>query len=290
MRTLHSRGPGTAELATLIDPDTQKVGDSLPASAVEHRAELLVARRTNAAKDLLPVAVPRDIDFTGAGGVVAAVAGGPHSELAARMASTLADRLGVAARLVCAYQDGGGGRDVAEATVAQLAANVPGVDYRIVEGDRVAELLEREGAGSLLVLGAPGGAFLQRQFFGPGARILARAAVGAVVVAAAPPRVFQRMTEPEWVAIHLPASEALRLHDLDPLPVVDDGVLVGVAHRQDLENAGTDPVGSTMRDPVSVDATSALTDVDGALASVDGGSVPVLHQGRLVGVLVPTEA
>lgn len=284
MRTLHSRGPGTTELATLIDPDTQKVGDSLPTSAVEHRAELLVARRTNAAKDLLPVAVPRDIDFDAVGGVVAAVAGGPHSELAARIASTLSARLEVPGRLVCAYQEGGGGRDVAAATVAQLADTVPGVDYRIVEGARVPELLEREGAGSLLVLGAPGGAFLQRQFFGPGARILARADVGAVVVAAAPPRVFQRMTEPEWVAIHLPASEALRLHGLDPLPVVDDGVLVGVAHRVDLERAGSEPVGSCMSEPVSVDATSDLADVDEVLATVGGGSLPVLHQDRLVGV------
>ena len=287
MRTLHSRGHGTAVLASLIDPDTVRVGDSLTASAVAHRAELLVARRPSAAKDLLPVAVPRDLEVGSVRGVVAAVAGGPHSELAAHVASMVADALGVPAQMVCAYQEGTG-REGAEETVTAIAELVPGLECRVVAGGLVPDLVAREGSRALLVLGAPGGSFLQRQFFGAGARLIAGAAVGAVVVHTAPTRVFQRMVEPEWVSLHLPAAEALRLHGVDPLPVVDGGFLVGIAHHRDLAQAGGAAVGAVMAPAVSLDATSLLLEAEQAFAAVDGGAVPVVFDGRLVGLLIPS--
>jgi hypothetical protein len=285
MRTVFSRGHGTAELATALDPDAIRVGDSLVDEVVDHRAQLLVARRTSAAKDLLPVLVPRDLDLPATRRVVAAVGGGPHSELAALVAAALGEALSVPARMVCVY-DEAAGEARAEATVAHIGELVMGLEAAALHTDHVADLLEGEGSGALLVLGAPGGSFLQRQFLGPGARLIASAPVGAVVVRDAPRRVFQVMAEPEWVGRHLPAAEAARLHERTALPVVDQGVVVGTVRQSDLLAADVGvPVGDIMGGPALVAATDFLLE---AKASVSDHEVPVVHRERLVGLLSPS--
>ncbi len=284
MRTVFSRGHGTAELATMLDPSAVRVGDSLVDEVVEQRAELLVARRATAGKDLLPVLVPRDLDLHATKRVVAAVGSGPHSELAALVTAAVGEALDVPARMVCAY-DEASGEDRARATVAHIGELVMGLDAATIHGDHVGDLLDAEGEGALLVLGAPGGSFLQRQFLGAGARLIASAPVGAVVVRDAPSRVFQVMGEPEWVGRHLPAAEAARLHDRTALPVVDQGVVVGAVRQEDLLAAdqGT-PVEAVMGAPSLVAATDLLLE---AKETVADHEVPVVHRERLVGLLSP---
>lgn len=284
MRTVFSRGHGTADLARLMDGDAVKVGESITDAAVHHRAELLVARRPNAGRDLLPTAVPRDLDLDRAGRVVAAVGGGPHSELAAMVAAAVASALGVRSAMVCAYQEEEG-PDAARATVERIADLVPEVEPQVVEGHRVHDALASHGDHALLVVGAPGGSFLQRQFLGPGARLIAHAEVGAVVVSSAPARVFQRMDEPVWVGRHLPAPEALRAHpDVDPIPVVDHGAVVGTVGLADLVSIGDAPVEVAMRPATVIEAADLLL----GAAELGPGAIPVVHAGLLVGVLAPT--
>lgn len=260
--------------------------DSVVDAAVGHRAELLVARRTSVSRDLLPVAAPRDLDLDRVDRVVAAVGGGPHSELAAVVAASIGEGLDVEAQMVCAYAEPGD-RATAEATVALIADLVPPMAHQVIQADLVADLLEEHGPSTLFVLGAPGGSFLQRLFFGPGARLIARAEVGAVVVRTAPTRVFQRMDEPVWISRHLPAVEALRLHPgTDPIPVVDDGVVVGLARREALGEAGSAPVETVMIEPVVIDADDLMMEAARAADQV-GGAVPVVHDDRLVGLLEP---
>jgi len=271
----------------MLDPSAVRVGDSLVDEVVEHRAEILVARRASAGKDLLPVLVPRDLDLDATTSVVAAVGSGPHSELAAMVAAAIGDALGVHARMVCAYDEASGEARVrAEATIAHIGELVMGLDASTIHFDDVPGLLEGEGDGTLLVLGAPGGSFLQRQFLGTGARLIASAPVGAVVVRDAPGRVFQVMGEPEWLGRHLPATEAARLHERTALPVVDQGVVVGTVLQRDLLAAadGT-PVEDVMGAPSLVSATDLLLE---ARASVSDHDVPVVHRERLVGLLSPS--
>lgn len=278
MRTVYVRGHGTESLATLIDTESERVQDNLTAEAIEHRADLLVAKRIGSGRGLLPVAAPRDIDLDRTDRVIAAVGGGPHSELAARVARAVGVARDVPSRMICAYQEGSS-PEGALSTVEHLAELVPDLEYLVLPGAHVRDLLTMEGDGALLVLGAPGGSFLQRQYLGPGARLIAKAPVGAVVVQTAPRRVFHAMEEPQWVGAQMACRDALALHDVDPVPVVDAGVVVGCAHRADLERGGAEPVKRVMSEVEPVDAETELEDLE------SGPVRPVLHDGRLVGLL-----
>ncbi len=147
-------------------------------------------------------------------------------------------------------------------------------------------------ADALLVLGAPGGFWLQRVLFGTGARLRSRAPGGAVVVRHAPHRVYQKMEEPQFVGCQLSAAEALRLTGLDAMPVVDAGELVGLVRRRALLQAGDGVrVEEVMEAPVAVQLTDAIADVAGAAAVMDGDPVPVVdREGNLVGSVLSRRA
>lgn len=281
MRTVYVRGHGTESLATLVDAESERVRDNLAAEAIEHRADLLVAKRIGSGRGLLPVAAPRDIDLERTDRVIAAVGGGPHSELAARVALAVGVAKGIPSRMICAYPEDES-PEQALGTVEHLAELVPDLDYLVLPGAHVQDLLTAEGEGALLVLGAPGGSFLERRYLGSGARLIANAPVGAVVVQSAPRRAFHAMSDPQWVGVHMSCIDALALHDVDPIPVVDAGAVVGCAHRSDLEEGGRGPVGDVM---VEVEPVDAEVELDG----LESGSVlPVVHDGRLVGLLGAT--
>lgn len=253
---------------------------------ISARADAVVTRRLSASLDLVPQLVPHSLVLDEADRVIAAVAGGPHSEFAARVAHELGERLRMPAELVCAYSADTGPEQALE-SVAILEQNVPGIPHRVVEADRAWEIIE-DADRALLVLGAPGGSFLQRRFFGPGARLVAHAPVGAVAVQSAPRRVFHEMREPDWVGTRLPADEALRLATAGVIPVVDGGVVVGMVTRDGLAAAGDRPVGEVMEAAVTVLVDAPLVEARVAAALHGGTAAIVDRDERLVGLWSPS--
>lgn len=281
-----TRGDGCAELAGLLAAGEPKAADSdLRDACIRARADLLVAKKLTSF-DLVGTAVPVDFDAARVTEVVAAVGGGPHSALAARVADRLAAVLGVAGSLVYGSADGDGD-GAAERTLAGLSLLVPHLPGRVEQADSARSLVAALPPTALVVVGAAGGSWLQRQFFGPGKQLVVGAPGGAVVVRSAPDRCFQRMSEPDGVGVHMLVRDVLGVMSAASAPVVDDGRLIGVVRKRALVGADpASPVGPLVEDPVFVavdDPVDALVDV---IEHLDHGPVPVVdHDGRLVGLI-----
>jgi CBS domain-containing protein len=281
-----TRGDGCSELAALLSTGEPRLADSdLRDACIRARADLLVARRLTSF-DLVGTVVPVDFDPDGVGSVVAAVGGGPHSALAARVAHRLSQVLDVAGSLVSASPEGA--QDgVAEQTLAGLALVVPGMPRSIARVDSARALVERLPEDALLVVGAAGGSWLQRQLFGPGKQLVIGAPGGAVVTRSAPERCFQRMSEPEAMGAGMLVRDVLQVMNGTVVPVVDDGILVGMVRRSVL--SGADPsalVGAVAEDPVFVSVDDPVDAISEVMEYLDHGPVPVVdHDGRLVGVI-----
>jgi CBS domain-containing protein len=284
-----TRGRGCAELAELLGLDgATRVDGDLVEVVKRVRAELLVTRRLSSF-DLVPVAVPVDLDIERIEGVLAAIGGGPHSMLTVMVTQWIAESLGVPARLVSGY---GGDRSEREAgRVLRAAARLaPDLEGFLIEANGPADLVGSIDETTLLVLGAPGGSWLQRQFFGPGARLLAHAPGGAVVVRDAPRRAFHVLREAEhYLSPHLGTGDALRLLAFPVLPVVDHGKLVGIVRRAALQMVGDGlEVGAIMEDPVAVSEDTPLSEISEVAEALGGAPVPVIDdEGRLVGLVGP---
>ena len=283
---LWTRGAGCRELAGLLGSDSIRVVGDLQAACVDHRAELLVSRRLPGDFELVSLAVPVDLRLDKVEAVAAAVAGGPHSALAALTASRLGRALGVPALMASAYS-AEGKRSEAVAVIEKLAPEVPGLEYRAVHAADMGGLIADLPQGTLLVIGAPGGNWFQRLIFGAGARLRMRAPVGAIVVRQAPPRVFQAMVDPIYVGPWREAADTLRTHDEKALAVVDQGMLIGVVRRETLEEAHHHaPVAEIMDEPLAVDRLEAVAAAEPLRVVFDGGPVPVTDQvGHMVGSL-----
>lgn len=280
---LWTRGKGCAELASALSVrEPVRVQGDLEEECLRHRADLLVSRRLPHS-DLTSVAVPVDFEPEAVGSVVAAVAGGPNSPLAARVARRLGEAMGLDASMVCAHRDEEG-RDEAVSLIERLYRDVPGIEYRLIEADGPSTLVSQIPDDALLVLGAPGGNWFQRTIFGRGARLRQAAPAGAVIVRQAPPRVFQRMGEPVFVGPLREAVDILRVHDEPVLAVVDQAKLVGIIRREVLEIADPGvPVSELMEEPVSIPAEAVVSDVEEFARSFEG-AVPVVDgNGQLVG-------
>jgi CBS domain-containing protein len=286
---LWTRGQGCQELAVALSvaEPVRVVGD-ITEACIRHRAELLVSRRLPGNLDLLSAAVPVEYDPKSVSTVVAAVAGGPHSELAVRVAERLGAALGVPASIASAYQDEAG-KSRAVAVITELFERVPAVEYRLVEAQDAAELVSGLPDGALLVIGAPGGGWLQRLFFGAGAKLRQEAPAGAVIVRRAPNRVFQVMDDPVFVGPLREAVDILRVHEERVLAVVDRAHLVGLVRREALELAEPGvPVQVLMEGPLSIPLTAAVGEARPLLDKLAGCPVPVVdEEGRLVGSLAP---
>ncbi len=275
------------ELAGLLSPgEPVRASGDLEEAVIATRAELVVSRRLSSSFELASQVVPVSFDAAGAGAVVAAVAGGPHSPLAARVAARLGAALSVPAIMVCAHRNDED-RDGAVSQIERLYRDVPHIEYRLVEAEDAAGVIEQLPANAAIVLGAPGGSWLQRTFFGQGVRLRQQAPAGAVVVRHAPLRVFHRMGDPVFVGPLREAVDILRIHDETVLAVVDRAKLVGIVRRAALEVA--DPgilVTELMEEPRSVQLTDEL-DRAAELAPVFAPApIPVTDaEGRLVGGL-----
>lgn len=281
---LWTRGRGCGELAEAISGGRAiRVVGGVAEECIRHRARLLVTRKLSGF-DLTSVAIPVDVDLSRASTVVAAVAGGPHSHLAARTAHLLGGALGVESFMACAYRDEQG-KQAAVSTIENLFRLVPGLEYRLVEAPDAEGLLAMLPDDTLLVIGAPGGTWLQRTFFGPGAKLRGSTRAGTVVIRSAPPRVFQHMTDPVFVGPMRQAADILRIHGESVLAVVDQARLVGIVRRVALADAADGAVvGELMTEPVAVHLTDDMAELEGMDRFFEGSPVPVIDDlGILVG-------
>ena len=282
---VYTRGLGCAELAELLSSSATRVAGDLAKACLESRADLLVTRKPPGGFDLVSVAVPLDFQPTEIKAVVAAVAGGPHSELNVSLAEAIGHRLGVETFAATAYF-----AEAAEAeahqTLDRVAAELPEMSRLVIGADDPTAFIAKLPERSLLILGEPGGTLLSRLFFGPGARLKAKAPAGAVMVRYAPPRVFQSMSDPVFFGPLHHAGDSLRLHDCALTAVVDNGVLVGVVRRSILESADPEVTLSELMDaPISVPWDLSIDQLDGNLAH-GVGPIPVIDDaGRLIGAL-----
>ena len=278
-----TRGAGCAELAALLaEGDAAPVEGDLKQACMSARADLLVARKLSSF-DLVGTAVPNGFKRAAVRSVVAAIGAGPHSTLAAHVTSRLSDALGVEGALISASPNPDTDGSV-DATLAEVAALVPELPAKLIRADSARALVSTFADGTLLVVGAAGGSWLQRQFFGPGRKLVVGSPSGAIVVRSAPRRVFQEMAEPEPFGTGLLVSDALRLLRADSAPVAVEGVLVGVVHRADLEAA--DPGAKV----ASVTRESGFVAPEDSIESLDQAGlvspVPVVaDNGRLLGVV-----
>lgn len=285
---LWTRGEGCAELADLLSPiEAVRADGDLVTSCLRARADAVVSRRFSSSFDLVPQIVPEGIDLASSGSITAAVSGGPHSPLAAAVAARLGRATGLATSMVCAYRDEEGQAGALQ-LIQDLYVQVPDIEYRLLEAADAADLTSQLSEDTALVLGAPGGGWLQRTFFGQGPKLIQTAPAGAIVVRSAPRRVFQEMGEPVYTSPLHYATDLLRIYPQSRLAVTDAGKLVGVVRREALEQAGPGvSVSDLMDEPVSVSVSAALDDVRDVWKDFDPDPVPVVDDvNSLVGGIV----
>jgi len=286
LKVVWTRGKGCNELAELLAGErADRVQGDLADGCINERADVLVAKKLPSGFDLVNVAVPIDFEPDRVRKVVATVAGGPHSVLAAETAAVLGSNLGVAAEMLSAAsaEDAIGS---AEEILDQVGAHLPGIGRRVVVVDGISELVDDLDEGTLLVLGAPGGSWLNRFRTGPGARLRRTAQAGAVVVRSAPDRVFRFMGEPVYVAPLRHADDTLRIHAENTLAVADEGRLVGLVRREGLMKAGADPVASVMEEAISVRLDETMVQAWELEPTFGSDPIPVTdHDEHLVGGL-----
>jgi hypothetical protein len=286
MRVVWTRGSGCSELATLLSSgEPGRITGDLVQHCIDHRADLLISRRFPGSFDLVSVAVPLDFVPENVTSVVAAVAGGPHSFLAADTAARLARSLGVQAEMLSAIPPGEDPRGAQE-LLEHIALSVPETGGRVIEVDGISELVESLEEGTLVVFGAPGGSWLQRSMLGPGARLRSKAPAGAIMVRSAPDRVFRWMGDPVFVSPMRLADDTLRLHDQNVLAVADEGLLIGLVRRQSLEGAGDAAVGSLMEEAMSAKVDETIAEAMTLESTFGRDPIPVTdHDEHLVGAL-----
>lgn len=281
-----TRGKGCLELAELlVDGTPEKLQGDLAEGCVANKADLVVARKLPNSFDLANVAVPVDFERDRVTKVSATVAGGPHSRLAVVTAIRIARKLDVPIEIVSAHQtpgDLGGAMKVVE----QYGAMFPEAERRVVQAQDMAELAETSDEGSLIVIGAPGGSWLRRTRFGPGARLRTTARAGAVMVRSAPERVFRFMGDPVYVAPLLQADDTLRLRKENVIAVAEQGLLVGVVRRDALTEVGSQSVASVMDEPISTRVDATIDESRHLEATFGVDPIPVTdHEDHLVGGL-----
>lgn len=285
---VHTRGQGVHELACLLAiGDPVAVRGDIEAACVEARAELLV-RRNVTTGTLIKQAAPLNLDLSGVRSVAGAIGTGPHSTFVAELAAHVSTILEVPGRLVAASE--GDDRDpMARAALDRFDDIAKGLERHFIRVSSVADLVDSIPPDALLILGAPGGSWVKRQFFGPGRRIAAAAPAGAIIVADAPKRAFQSVASAQPFGPQLLIADALRLINSPAVPVADDGVLVGIVRLTALTAAAPEAaIATVMEQPVSIRWDDPISTADQACRDLDGAPVPVVGpDGRMIGVVCP---
>lgn len=289
-RVAWTRGSGCLELATtLCDGEPIALAGDLRTVCIERRVECLVAKKFTSF-DLVPTIVPNGVDLGAIDAVTAAVAEGPHSPLAVRVAAKIGHSLGIDVSAVTAYHTSED-RSNATTLLDEVTTHVDQpVDKVALAADRASEIVETLTPTTLLVIGAPGGSWFQRQLYGPGHKLVVAAPAGAVLVRSEPRRCFMDAMEPTTSAlsVHLSVPDARRVMADTVAPVVDEGRLVGIVRRTTVLKADESmTTGDIMEPPVSVDADEPSEAAAELADFLDTGPVPVVDADRLVGVIRP---
>ena len=287
-RVAWTRGQACLPLAEILgDGPAIPLSGDIANSCVADNVDILVSRRLTRI-DVVPTVVPHDVDLDTVTTITAAIGDGPHSSLAAVIAARLADRLQVPGELATVFRTE---EEAGPATrkLDRLAVDHPNLQRRALQAVDAKGLVATLSATTLLIVGAPGGSWFQRQIFGPGHRLLVAAPGGAVVVRSAPRRCYHEATNPGGVAVspHLAAADAQALVSYEAVPVADAGKLVGIVRAAALrENAGDSVVADLMEAPVAVSATEPA-DAAADLEEFFGNSpIPVIDSsGHLLGVI-----
>ena len=287
-RVAWTRGLGCLPLAERLDdgPPIAISGD-LQRSCVTDRVDLLVARRFGSF-DLVPVAVPHQVDFGNVCAVTAAVGEGPHSPLAAAVAARLALALGVPGELATVY------RSYEEMPWAldrleRLSRDYPHLGHRATKESTAVKLIDSLAPSTLLIVGAPGGSWFQRQIYGPGHRLLVAAPAGAIAVRSAPRRCYHEAVEPAGIAVgpRLTVGDALRVVAHQVVPVADNGHLVGMLRATAMTEVPSETRVAHVMEPAVAVTSTARVSAAGELAEfLEHSPVPVVDpDGRLIGVI-----
>jgi len=280
---IYTRGAGCADLANLLATETAVRSDEDPAqSCLDQCADLAVMARATTF-DLVSSVSPVDFDARRVKAVVGAVAGGPHSRLAAKIAARLGEALDVPAEVLSGYRTRTGA-GVAAAAVADATA-ASGLPGRIEGVSSATDLAATFRPGTLLVLGASGGSWIHRQFLSPGLKLTAAAGGGAVVVHRQPLRAFNRLTRLVGLSVHMQVADARLLAQHQVQAVIDEGKLVGVVRGQSLETANpAAPIGEVMEQAPLASAFDALGELRGLEEFYEGSPILVVDKrGLLVG-------
>ena len=243
----------------------------------------MVSRRLSSF-DLCSVAVPSGFSAGETTGIVAAVGSGPHSSLAAAMAERIGLSLGVPASAV--YAHGSSGPTAAAARIVQeLEDQFPDLRIEAVGAARPEAMVQALPSGTLLVVGAPGGSWFQRQFFGPGARIKHKASGGTIVVKAAPVRVYQAMEPPAAFGPHMRVADALVVGAGD-IVVASENTLMGVVSEEALAAADPDAdLGGLAQEVASLAPEETIEHALELVDDTDSTAIPVVDgSGILIGV------
>jgi hypothetical protein len=288
LRVGWTRGAACAEVADVLSAEPAvRIDGDMRATCVHERIGAIVSRKLTSF-DLVPMVVPQAVELDAVGSVTAAIGEGPHSPLAVDVAARIAGVLGIPCGAVSVYR-GDEDRSRTEERLAELTRHVPDMEPRTLEGTSAVELVDDLHADALLVVGAPGGSWFQRQIFGPGHRLTVGAPAGVVIVRSAPPRCFHMGTDDSESVVgpHMAVGDVKRLVHHRVVAVADHGILVGVVRVESLE-ASDDavPVSDLMEPPVSVDATETADVIADVRPYFDGSPIPVIdREGRIVGMV-----
>lgn len=282
---LYTRGPSCAQIAELVSSGTaHKVDGDIKTACIARRANVLVTSRAGSF-DLASTLVPHGIDEEHLPPtVIGAVGAGPHSPLVAATTMRLAAGLGAEAILVTMSADPTDDPAALE-VLAGMQEHAPGAEAMLVRADHPSSLLDQLPPAGLVVLGAPGGSWWQRQFFGAGRKLIHAAAAGSIVVRAAERRCFHSMSEMTAIGPLMRAADAAAIAMIPVVPVVDDGIVIGQARVEALRAVEpATPVGEVAEPAITALADDPITVIPGLASSLEGAPVPVVDDdGRLLG-------
>ncbi|MEZ5174607.1 MAG: CBS domain-containing protein [Acidimicrobiia bacterium] len=284
-----TRGAGCLDLATaLSDGPPIAVDGDLRAVCIKERIEYLVCRKLTSF-DLVSTIVPHEVDLHRVDQITAAVADGPHSPLAVTVAARLGEVLSVPVTVATAYHTRED-ETSAVARLAQLAEPHRGkITQKPIPADSATAIVDILTPTSLLVIGAPGGSWFQRQLYGPGHRLVVGAPGGAVLVRSQETKCFHKAEDPAAVAVgpDLTITDASRIIANPVVPVTDEGRLIGIVRQSTLSRSGNHrTVGDLMEPPIAVNATEPLSAASELAEFLDGAPIPIIDDNHtLIGVV-----
>ena len=285
-----TRGQGCVDVADALSGGTAtRIEGDLAEGCIRDRVDTLVTRKLTSF-ELVPVVVPSAVDLAAVGRITVAVGEGPHSPFAVAVAARLAVTMDVPARAVSVQAPD---TDVGEALgrIDELIGHLDGIEAAVIEGSSVTALAEGLDDETLLVVGAPGGSWFQRQIYGPGRRLRVAAPAGILTVRTAPMRCFHRLDDPHdsMVGADMAVADARNLALPEVASVADHGELVGLVRRSAFADADPQaPVRSIMELPVALAATDPVSEVDEVHEFFGDAPIPVVDdEHMLLGVVRP---